>query len=78
MGLLPIVFWKEYFGNVTKVFANDSFEIVNQTLRFHCPNFLGRISPGKTGQGNPYQKVWETKPKSLGNELEGIINKDLG
>ena len=73
MGSLPVVFGRKNLGNVTKVFVNDSFGIVALTL---CP--LVRISPGKMGQGNPYQSVRETKPKSLGNNLEGIIYEDLG
>ena len=78
MGSLPIVFGRKNLGNVTKVFVNDSFGIVARTIWFCFPNSLVRISPGKMGQGNPYQRVRETKPKSLGNNLEGIIYEDLG
>ena len=28
-------------------------------------------------QGNPYQRIRETNPKSLGNNLKEVVNKDL-
>ena len=62
-------------GNVSEVFINISFGIV---ARFCCPNYLGRISLGKMGQGNPYQRVRETKRKILGNDPKGNVNEDLG
>ena len=30
------------------------------------------------GQGNPYQRVRETKRKILGNDPKGNVNEDLG
>ena len=58
MRSMPIVFGRKIWkGNVTKVFVNDSFGRIVQTLRFCCPNSLGRIFLGKIGQGNPYQRV---------------------
>ena len=60
------------FGKCNLV--NDSLGIV---AWFCCPNSLGRISPGKMDQGNPYKEFGETKPKSLGKDPEGIVNVDL-
>ena len=62
-------------GNITEVFVNDSFRII---ARFAAQNSFGRISPGKMGQGNPYQRFRETKLKSSGNNSKGIVNKGLG
>ena len=52
--------WEENLGNMTKVFVNNSFGFV---ARFSYPNSLGRTSPGKMGQGIPYQRVQATIPK---------------
>ena len=52
--------WEENLENIIEVFVNNSFGIVPQ---FCCPNSLGRISPGKMGQENPYERVRATIPK---------------
>ena len=33
---------------------------------------LGRSSPGKMGQDNPYKRVWEAKSKSSGKNPKGL------
>ena len=61
--------WEENLGNVTEVCVNNSFGFVAQTL-------------SQKGIILDYyflfwDKVWATKPKTLGNEPKGIGNDDL-
>ena len=53
------------FGKPNQVFVNNSFGII---AWFCCPNSLGRISPGKIGQGNPYQKLRGNKTEQFGQQ----------
>ena len=74
MGSLPIVLGRKIWGNVTKVFVDDSFGIVAQTLQFCFPKSLVRISLAHFAWRNPSKRVLGNK---TGNDPEGIINKDL-
>ena len=67
LGIVAHHLWEENLGNVTEVFVNDSFQIV---ARFCCPNSLGRISPGKMDQGNPYQRVRGNKTEEFGQQSQ--------
>ena len=77
-GIIAHRLWEKNLGNVTKVFVNNSFEFIAQTLWFCFPNFLVRISLARFAWRNPSQKVWAMKPKSSVNDLKGIVSKDLG
>ena len=64
-GIIAHRLWEENLGNITKVFVNDSFGIVAQTL-----SQKGLIL-------NYYFLFWDrvqaTKPKTSGNKPKGIV-----
>ena len=51
-GIVAHRLWEEK-GNITEVFVDESSGII---AGFAAQNSFGRISPGKMGQGNPYQR----------------------
>ena len=74
MGSLPIVHRRKIWGNITKVFVDDSFRIVARTLQFCFRKSLVRISLVHFAWRNPSKRVLGSK---TGNDPRGFVNKDL-
>ena len=64
-GIVAHCLWEENLGNITKVFVNDSFRIIAQTLRFCCQNTIS--------ERNDFELLFSLLGYSSGNET-----KDFG